>query len=64
SSIASRFDNNIVLHINSNEFYNRVEKTLETKSSLVGNMKDFWDQHREELLDDRLVLVFLKMKRN
>lgn len=64
SSIASSFDDNIVLHINSNEFYNRVEKTLETKSSLVGNMKDFWDQHREELLDDRLVLVFLKMKRN
>lgn len=62
STIVATFDDTIVLQINSNEFYNRVVKAKDSGKSIKGNLEELWNKHKEELLDDRLILVFLKTK--
>ncbi|PRY87929.1 6-bladed beta-propeller [Mongoliibacter ruber] len=62
SAIAWTIDDFVVLKINSNEFYNSVQKALDSGKTIDGNLKEFWDEQNEELLDDRLVLIFLKLK--
>lgn len=60
--IAWTVEDYVVTKINSNDFYNRVQKTIKSGINIKGNLKEFWKKHSEELLDDRHVLVFLKVK--
>jgi hypothetical protein len=62
SPIAWTVEDYVVTKINSNDFYNRVQKTITSGTNINGNLKEFWKEHSEELLDDRLLLVFLKVK--
>ncbi|MFC0655222.1 6-bladed beta-propeller [Mongoliitalea lutea] len=60
--IAWSMEDFVIMKINSNEFYNRIVKVKESGKSIEGNLEEFWIKHQEELLDDRLVLVFLKVR--